>query len=72
MHSLSSEHMCAVSLGNIPDEINVVPKRTYFRTPHARAKFCAKPALIQLSTFDTTQTDGKEMADSAVISLVSF
>jgi len=65
--------MCDVSLGNIPDENNVLPKRkSYFRTPQVRAKSCSKPAVIQLSTFDTTQTDGKEVPDSAAVSLVSF
>ena len=59
--------------GNIPEESKLMPKRSVpvYRTPQARAKSHAKPAVIHRSTFDTTQADEKEPLDAAAVSQVT-
>lgn len=64
---------CIASPGNIPDESKVATKRgvSSYRAPHTRAKFQSQPAVIQLSTFGTTQADAKDLTNSATVSHVS-
>jgi len=40
--------------------------------PHSHVKRHARSAVIQPSTFDTTQADKKELSDASATSKVSF